>query len=115
MIIKINDFKECFCFDEEYPELLGAAILSNNEIVAMAGINQSGKYTLEIGISVLPEYQGKGYATKLVKSITARAHLEFPEMIVTYDSQFTHNQSINVAIRSGFEQAWSEIFFSKNK
>ncbi|OFI48793.1 hypothetical protein BG261_05235 [Floricoccus tropicus] len=76
-----NDFKECFCFAEEYPDLLGAAILSNNKVVAMAGINQSGKYTLEIGISVLLEYQGKGYATKLVKSITAKAHLEFPEML----------------------------------
>lgn len=107
-----SQFKECYMFDENYPDLLGTAIKNGKEIIAMAGMNQTGKYCLELGVQVLPEYRHQGLATKLITAITVEAQQRYPKMVVTYGTQFTHTQSINVAIKSGFNHQWTEIMIN---
>lgn len=106
-------FSECFCFEEQDPDVLGAALKIDGIIAGMAGINHNGQNALEIGINILPEYQHLGYAQRLVKAITTEAMNRFPNFMITYGTQFTHMQSINVASGAGFKYGFSQIIFSK--
>lgn len=110
-----KDYDQCFCYDEKHPDLLGVSYTIDGEIVAMAGLNQTGAYTVELGINVLPHAQGKGVGALLVRAITTRANQLYPKKVVTYGTQFTHTQSINVAINAGFTHAWTEIMIERMK
>lgn len=108
-----TDFREAFLFDEQDPDLLGASIQIDGRTVALAGMNQNGQHVLEIGIEVLPEYRNRGYASRLVRAITAEGMRQFPDMTISYGTQFTHNRSINVAIQAGFKHTWTELVLKK--
>lgn len=106
-------FEECFMFDPQHPDLLGISLERDGKTIAMVGMNQTGKYCLELGIQVLPEFQHQEIATQLVKAMAYEAQQRYPDKVLTYGTQFTHSQSINVAIKSGFIHSWTEIVLSK--
>lgn len=108
-------FTEPLCFDPFDKDVLAMGIEHEGEVVALAGMNHNGKHALELGIEVMDTFQKKGYATRLIKAITSEAMKRYPDKIILYGTQFTHNLSINVAIRAGFKHAWTEIVLQKTK
>lgn len=108
-------FKECFIFEDQDPDLLGVAIEIDQEIIAMAGCNQHGKYCAEIGIQVLPEYRGNGYAAQLFNALHALLADRRPDLLALYSTQFTHTNSIKVATKAGFILNWVEINLKQTK
>lgn len=103
------NFKECFIFEDQDPDLFGVAIEIDKEIIAMAGCNQHGKYCAEIGIQVLPEHRGNEYAAQLVNALHALLAKRRPDLLALYSTQFTHTNSIKVATKAGFVLDWVEI------
>lgn len=109
-------FEESFCYSEDDPDKKGVSYQVDGEIVAMAGANQNGKYVWEIGIEVFDQYRGKGIASLLVSAITNKIIEENNGKIIpTYGTQFSHVQSMNVAIRSGYKIGWTELMMKKVK
>ena len=64
--------------------------------------------TQEIGIDVLPEYKHKGIAVYLVSMLKERI-LDMGK-VPFYGTSESHSNSLNVAIRSGFMPAFTEVF-----
>lgn len=106
-------FTQPLCFDPFDKDILAMGIEHEGEVVALAGMNHNGKHALELGIEVMDTFQKKGYATRLIKAITSEAMKRYSDKLILYGTQFTHNQSINVAIRAGFKHAWTEIVLQK--
>lgn len=98
-------------FSPTQPDRLAVAAYNGDEIVAMAGCSEDGAYLWQIGIDVVPGYEGKGLAVNLVtllkQEIIARGKVPY------YGTAESHAVSRNVAIASGFLPAWCEIQIRK--
>lgn len=100
-------------FSPTQPDKLAVAAYHGKEIMAMAGCSEDGAYLWQIGIDVLPEYEGRGLAVHLVtllkQEIIARGKVPY------YGTSESHAISRNVAIASGFLPAWCEIQVRKKE
>ena len=98
-------------FSGTQPDRLAVAACDGNKIMAMAGCSEDGKYLWQIGIDVLPEYEGRGLGANLVtllkQEIIARGKVPY------YGTSESHAISRNIAIASGFLPAWCEIQIRK--
>lgn len=103
--------RQAFCYDETDPDKLGLLYYEGDKLLAVAGANQNGRYTWELGIELLQDIGHRGIASQLVKTITAVIQQEEPEIIPVYGTQFSHIRSQNVAIRAGFKLGWAELMF----
>lgn len=103
-------FSECFMFDEQDPDRIGVAYVVDGKIVGMAGCNQNGRYTFEIGMNVQPEFRGQGIATKLIQKLTYEImKYSDGQGIPVVGTQFSHTASINAFLRAGYEVSWTEM------
>ena len=100
-------------FSPTQPDKLAVAAYDGDKIMAMAGCSEDGAYLWQIGIDVLPEYEGRGLAAHLVtllkQEIIARGKVPY------YGTAESHAVSRNVAIVSGFLPAWCEIQIRKKE
>ena len=114
--IKEEDFikfkgvtKHAFSFDDGiWKDRLALAYYDNERLIAIAGANQNSKYLWEIGVEKFdksPKY--KNVTSYLVNNLVNIAREENPEITVMYSTQFSHVKSMNVAIRAGYDFAFS--------
>lgn len=100
-------FEEAFAFNDNYPDILGVAALDGDNIVGMAGASKDSEILYQIGINVMPGYNGKGIGTNLVallkQELLRRGKVPF------YGTADSHIPSKNVAINAGFFPAWAEV------
>lgn len=100
-------------FSPTQPDKLAVAAYDGNNIMAMAGCSDDGRYLWQIGVDVLPGYEGRGLAVNLVtllkQEIIARGKVPY------YGTAESHAISRNVAIAGGFLPAWCEIQVRKRE
>lgn len=103
--------KHALGFLKNQPDRLAVAACDGDELVGMAACSEDGAYLWQIGVDVLPGYEGRGLAANLVallkQEIIRRGKVPF------YGTSESHAISRNVAIRSGFLPAWAEIQVGK--
>ncbi|TLF39591.1 GNAT family N-acetyltransferase [Lacticaseibacillus zeae] len=103
-----------FGYDRHYPDQLGIAYRIDGELKAIAGASQNGDACWEISVEILdPQYRHRGIAGQLVKQLTATIQSRHPDILPVYGTQFSHVQSMNVAIRAGFVLGWTELMIGK--
>lgn len=104
-------FSHALCFSKTQPDRIALAACEKKKIMAMAGVSEDGSYLWQIGIDVLPEYEGRGLGMNLVtlmkQEVIRRGKAPF------YGTAQSHAISRNVAIASGFLPAWAEIVVKK--
>ncbi|MEG0256298.1 MAG: GNAT family N-acetyltransferase [Vagococcus sp.] len=105
---------ESFCYSEHDPDQIGFGYYVDNTLIAICGANKNGKYTWEIGIEILDRnFNKKGIATMLVKTLISTIQKEQPNIIPVYSTSLSHTNSMNVAINAGCRVGWSEIIISE--
>ncbi|MGG7212377.1 GNAT family N-acetyltransferase [Clostridium nigeriense] len=107
-----NRFDEAFAFNKNYPDVLGVAVVDNEEnILGMAGASEDSNIMWQIGVNVLPEANGRGIASALVQSlkneILKRGKVPF------YGTVESHIISQKVALKSGFYPVFAEVKIRK--
>ena len=107
-------FNEAFVFDENYPDVLGVAALDEDDnIIGMAGASMDSENMWQIGINVFKGWEGKGIGTNLVYLIKQK--ILSLEKVPFYGTGQSHVISQNIAIKSGFYPAFSELKARKRK
>ncbi|MDR7855038.1 MAG: GNAT family N-acetyltransferase [Tissierella sp.] len=104
-------FDEAFMFNDNYPDVLGVAAFDGDIIMGMAGASADSKTLYQIGINVLPEYNGRGIGINLVALI--KQELLNRGKIPFYGTAVSHIISKNIAISAGFFPAWAEMYSRK--
>lgn len=105
--------KNALCFSKTQPDCLAVGAYIHSDLAAMAGCSEDGKHLWQIGIDVVPGYEGQGLGVHLVtllkQEIIARGKVPF------YGTSESHAISRNIAIGSGFLPAWCEIQIRKRE
>ena len=96
---------ECF---QPFPDRIGVAACENGKILGMAGVSEDSRYLWQIGIDVLPEARGKGIGVLLVNLLKNEILAE--GKVPYYGTAFSHTLSMDIAVRTGFHPAWTELF-----
>lgn len=101
-----GSFSEAVGGSETHPDMLGFAYYEHGRAVALAAASADCEEMWQIGINVLPEFRGRGAATRLVTllkdEIIRRGKLPF------YGTGSSHIVSRRVAHEAGFVPAWWE-------
>jgi len=92
----------------ERPDVLACVARKENEMIALAGASADSDDFWQIGVTVLPEFRGRGIAREVVHELT-RAILARGK-IPYYSTHVGNLASNNVAIRLGYWPAWTEIY-----
>lgn len=100
-------------FSPTQPDRLAVAAYDGDKIVGMAGCSEDGEFLWQIGIDVVPEYEGKGLAVELVALL--KTEIARRGKVPYYGTAESHAISRNVAIASGFLPAWCEIQVRKKE
>ncbi len=108
-----DTFCHALMFEPSCPDVIAVAAVYNGEMIAMAGASEDGKNMWQIGIDVLPQFEGKGIAVYLVTTLKNRI-LEMGK-VPFYGTSESHSNSMDVAIRSGFLPAFTEVFAKKEE
>lgn len=117
-----NCFGSAICFSPTQPDVLAVAAMlphaedkdyNQEHMAGMAGVSADGEYLWQIGINVREEYQGRGLAAGLVRSlkeeIIRRGRIPF------YGTSESHTVSQTVALKAGFVPAWTAVYAAKKK
>ena len=109
---KQDIFHNAFAYSATQPDVYAVGVPDRNGLYkAMAGASEDGKYVRQIGIDVLPEYEGEGLGTGLTiamkQKIMEEGYLPF------YGTSESHAISRMVASKAGFLPAFAEIFVGK--
>lgn len=103
--------REAFAYDDADPDVLGVGYF-DPDLKVVAGANINGALTWEIGIEVLDaDYAHRGLAKLVTQALAAAMQRRDPGRLVVYGTQFSHSQSMNVAIGAGFHLGWTELMF----
>ncbi len=108
-----NICHKALCYSPTQPDVIAVMQKDGEKIKGMAGASKDGKYAYQIGIDVLPEYEGNGIAVHLVTLLKQR--LIEDGKIPFYGTNESHAISRTVAIKAGFMPAFSEFFVSETK
>ena len=104
-----RNFPNAICTrpDKNRPDRLVVCAYDDKKIIGMAGASEDAAGWLQIGIDVLPEYRSKGIGTYLVTLLKNRiAELG---LIPFYGTSTGNIHSANIALKSGFAPAWTEV------
>lgn len=103
--------KFAFSFDEEiFDDQLVLSYYDGEKLIAIAGASRNSKYLWDIGVEKFdfsPKY--KEVTPILINNLALLANKENPDITVIYTSQFSHVNSINLAIRAGYQFAFAFI------
>jgi len=115
-----NRFTSAICFSKTQPDMLAVAAIKNgmqpgkhnkydqSRMQGMAGVSADGEYLWQIGINVVKEFEGRGLATDLVRTMK--------EAVVSlgktpfYGTSESHTISQTVGLKAGFVPAWTEVY-----
>ena len=100
-------FSRAYSFCPTAPDVIGAAAFADGELLGMAGASADGADLWQIGIDVLPQARGRGIGVMLVSLL--RNEILRCGKIPYYGTAVSHTISQNIAIRSGFLSAWTEL------
>jgi GNAT superfamily N-acetyltransferase len=90
------------------PDMLAVVAADGGKVVGIAGASADCELMWQIGVDVLPEYQGMGIGKAIVGTLT-RAVLD--EGVLPYYSTAVSNlQSRQLATRLGYRPAWIELY-----
>lgn len=110
-----NKFKRAICFSPTQPDVLAvAAVKEQGErfdqgcMAGMAGASQDGQYLWQIGIDVIPEFEGRGLGAYLVEHL--KREIQSRGKIPFYGTSESHTVSQTVALKAGFVPAWTELY-----
>jgi len=97
-------------FEQLYPEIgfnvpwIGYFFLLNKDVVGIGGFKGAPRNnTVEIAYGVIPEKEGKGYATKICKNLTAMALEEDQNLRITARTLMEDNASVKVLKKNGYQ------------
>jgi len=90
------------------PETLATIANDGNRIIGIACASADSKTMWQIGVDVLPEYQGNGIAVTLVNMLTKETLSR--GIVPYYTTDCTNINSQKVAIKCGYFPAWSHCF-----
>lgn len=103
---------DAVAFGEYSPDILGVAALDEmGDPVGLAACSQDGEKLWQIGINVLPEYRGKGYAASLTALL--RDEILRRGAVPLYSTAESHIHSQNVALNAGFRPVFAYLFAQK--
>ena len=92
----------------ERPDVLAVAAYRDGGLAALAGASADTPLLWQIGVDVIPQYQGQGLGTYVVsllkEEILNRGRIPF------YGTSSANISSQNVARRCGFFPAWTECY-----
>lgn len=108
-----NTFHSALCYSPTQPDVIAVALKENDEMIAMAGASDDGKYTYQIGINVNEGYGGKGLGVHLVSLLKQKIIEE--GKLPFYGTSESHAISRTIAINSGFMPAFSEFTVTETK
>ena len=108
-----NPFKHALGFIPDAPDVVAVSASDGDKIIAMAGASLDGRNMWQIGIDVTPEYEGHGLAVYLVTMLKDR--IMDMGKVPFYGTSESHSNSMDVAIRSGFIPAFTEVFCHRLK
>lgn len=100
-------FVEALLFYENAPDMIALTASKNEDIVAMAAANADRYNMWQMGINVVPEYNGQGIATALVAILKNRI-IEL-DVLPYYSTAISHVVSQKVSIQAGFIPAFTEL------
>ncbi|MEO6011352.1 MAG: GNAT family N-acetyltransferase [Vicinamibacteraceae bacterium] len=60
--------------------------------------------SVQMGYSVLPEFQRRGYATEMVKGLASWAFIQPGVAVITAETEWANPASVRVLERTGFQQ-----------
>ena len=107
-----NPFTHALGFIQDAPDVIAVAALNDKgEPIAMAGASNDSDTMWQIGIDVTKGYGHRGLAVYLVTILKERI-LELGK-VPFYGTSESHSNSMDVAIRSGFIPAFTEVFCRK--
>ena len=109
-LYKYKEFHNALQYDpnSKRPETLAAIANDGNRIVGIACASSDSKTMWQIGVDVLPEYQGNGIAVTLVNMLTKETLSH--GIVPYYTTDCTNINSQKVAIKCGYFPAWSHCF-----
>lgn len=100
-------FNQALAFHENAPDMIAVTAEKDREVMTMAAANADSKTMWQIGINVMPGYEGRGLATAVVTLLKNKI-LE-QGILPYYGTASSHIKSQRVAIKAGFLPAWSEL------
>lgn len=101
-------FKYALSFSKAAPDRIAVTACEDGKILGMAGVSEDSRYLWQIGIDVLPEARGKGIGVLLVNLLKNEILAE--GKVPYYGTAFSHTLSMDIAVRTGFHPAWTELF-----
>ena len=103
-----NSFIHALPGSKTQPDVIAAALKFNGKIVAIAGASKDSEDFRQIGVDVLPDFQGAGLGVYLVTML--KNQIIENGQIPYYGTSESHSISRLLAVRSGFVPAWCEVF-----
>ena len=101
-------FSYALSFSKAAPDRIAVTAYEDGKILGMAGVSEDSRYLWQIGIDVLPEARGKGIGVLLVNLLKNEVLAE--GKVPYYGTAFSHTLSMDIAVRTGFHPAWTELF-----
>lgn len=108
-----NPFTNALAYVSEAPDMIAVAAVYEGKPIAMAGASADSDTMWQIGIDVLSGFEHRGIAVCLVTMLKNRI-LEMGK-VPFYGTSESHSNSMDVAIRSGFLPAFTEVFCSSEQ
>lgn len=100
-------FRNAFGFHVYAPDVIGVAAIKDGLLCGMAGVSADSPDLWQIGIDVLPGFEGRGVGTMLAgllkNEVLERGALPY------YGTGFSHLASQRVALKAVFWPAWTEL------
>ena len=100
-------WNEAFCFDDNTPDVLAVAAVSDGEIIGMAGASADSDDFWQIGINVVQDAEGRHVGTSLVSELTK--DILRCGKIPYYGTGMSHIASQRVAATAGYDVFWFEL------
>lgn len=90
------------------PDVLATVAYHNRTVVGIAGASADSDELWQVGVDVLPAYQGRGIGKALVSQLTEAILAE--GKVPYYTAALSNLRSSNVALSLGYWLAWLEVY-----
>ncbi|GGD77967.1 hypothetical protein GCM10010911_39960 [Paenibacillus nasutitermitis] len=94
--------------DSPRPDRLASVAEHKGKIVGIAGASEDSELMWQVGVDVLPEYQGLGIGKAIVGTLTKRIINE--GIVPYYSTEVSNLQSRQLAISLGYKPAWIQLY-----
>lgn len=94
--------------DYHCPDMVAVAAWHNGQVIGMAGASADSEQLWQVGVAVLPEYQGTGVGKAVVSRVT-EATLDHGK-VPFYTTWVANLASSNTALSVGYWLAWTDVY-----